>query len=143
MGAREKQAWAMLVISVAGLAAYATLLLAAQDGQPLTDVRYQPLMLGTIAVAIVAGIVTSIVFAVQAHRAGESDRPDERDLAVDRFARNVGQALLVIGGLAGMLMAMAEWDWFWIANAIYLGFTLSGILEGVAKVAAYSRGLPW
>ena len=40
-------------------------------------------------------------------------------------------------------MAMAEWDWFWIANTMYLGFALSGILEGIAKVVAYRRGLPW
>lgn len=143
MGAREKQAWAMLVISIGGLAVYLTLVLAARDGQPIKDLRYQPLMLGSIGAAIVAGIITAIVFAIQANLSGESDDADERDKAIDRFGTNVSQALLVIGGLAGLLMAMAEWDWFWIANAIYLGFTLSGILEGVAKVTAYRRGLPW
>jgi MFS family permease len=143
MGVREKQAWAMLVISVAGLGVYLTLVLAARDGQPLDEVRYQPLMLGTIGAAIVAGIITAIVFAIQANLAGETDDADERDKAIDRFGTNVSQAFLVIGGLAGLLMAMAEWDWFWIANTIYLGFTLSGILEGVAKVTAYRRGLPW
>jgi len=143
MGVREKQAWAMLVIGVAALAVYLTLVLATRDGQPLDEVRYQPLMLGTIGAAIVAGIITAIVFAVQANLAGETDDADERDKAIDRFGTNVSQAFLVIGGLAGLLMAMAEWDWFWIANAIYLGFALSGILEGVAKVTAYRRGLPW
>ena len=143
MGVREKQAWAMLVISVAGLGVYLTLVLAARDGQPLDEVRYQPLMLGTIGAAIVAGIITAIVFAIQANLAGETDDADERDKAIDRFGTNVSQTFLVIGGLAGLLMAMAERDWFWIANTIYLGFTLSGILEGVAKVTAYRRGLPW
>jgi MFS family permease len=143
MAVREKQAWAMLVIGVAALAVYLTLVLVALDGQPLDEVRYQPLMLGTIGAAIAAGIVTAIVFAIQANLAGETDDADERDKAIDRFGTNISQAFLVIGGLAGLLMAMAEWDWFWIANAIYLGFALSGILEGVAKVTAYRRGLPW
>lgn len=143
MGAREKQAWAMLVISVGGLCVYLTLVLSARDGQPLADVRYQPLMIGTIVGAILVGLATAIVFAVQAHLSGESDDADERDKAIDRFGTNVSQAFLVIGGLAGLLMAMAEWQWFWIANTIYLGFTLSGICEGVAKVFAYRRGLPW
>ncbi len=143
MAVREKQAWAMLVIGVAALAVYLTLVLATLDGQPLDEVRYQPLMLGTIGAAIAAGIVTAIVFAIQANLAGETDDADERDKAIDRFGTNISQAFLVIGGLAGLLMAMAEWDWFWIANAIYLGFALSGILEGVAKVTAYRRGLPW
>jgi MFS family permease len=133
----------MLVIGVAALAVYLTLVLATLDGQPLDEVRYQPLMLGTIGAAIAAGIVTAIVFAIQANLAGETDDADERDKAIDRFGTNISQAFLVIGGLAGLLMAMAEWDWFWIANAIYLGFALSGILEGVAKVTAYRRGLPW
>jgi MFS family permease len=143
MAVREKQAWAMLVIGVAALAVYLTLVLATRDGQPLDEVRYQPLMLGTIGAAIAAGIVTAIVFAIQANLAGETDDADERDKAIDRFGTNISQAFLVIGGLAGLLMAMAEWDWFWIANTIYLGFALSGILEGVAKVTAYRRGLPW
>ena len=35
-----------------------------------------------------------------------------------------------------MLMAMAAWDRFWIANVIYLGFVLSAILGGITKWAA-------
>jgi hypothetical protein len=145
VGAREKQAWAMLVIAVAGLVIYLGLVLTARDGGPLDEVVYQPLMLGTIAAAIVAGIVTSIIFSIQARLADESDlsQPDERDKAIDRMGTNVGQAFLVIGSLAALLMALAEWDWFWIANTIYLGFVLSGIFEGLAKVAAYREGLPW
>jgi MFS family permease len=140
---REKQAWAMLVIAVAGLGIYLALLLASRDGGPIEDVHYQPLMIGTILAAIVAGIVVSIIISIQANLAGDSDRPDERDQAIARFGTNVSQAFLVIGGLSGLLMAMAEWDWFWIANVIYLGFALAGILEGVAKVVTYRRGLPW
>ena len=74
--------------------------------------------------------------------AGERET-DERDREIARFSKNVGQAFLVIGGLAALLMAMAEWDWFWIANTLYLGFALSGILEGTTKVVSYRRGLPW
>ena len=54
----------------------------------------------------------------------------------------MGQAWIVIGALAAMLMAMAEWDWFWIANVIYFGFAIGSIFECVAKVVAYRRGIP-
>lgn len=40
----------------------------------------------------------------------------------------VGQSFVVIGGVAALLMAMAEWEHFWIANVIYLAFVLSAIL---------------
>jgi hypothetical protein len=38
-------------------------------------------------------------------------------------------------------MALARWDYFWIANVIYLGFVLWAVAGSVVKVAAYHRGL--
>lgn len=143
MGVREKNAWAMLVIAIAGVAVYLTLLLVNLDGQSLTSVSYQPFMLWTIGLGIAAGIIVHITLSIRAGVAGESQEADERDREIERFGTNVGQAFLVIGGLAGLLMALAEWDWFWIANALYFGFILSAILEGIAEVVAYRRGLPW
>jgi NADPH:quinone reductase-like Zn-dependent oxidoreductase len=35
---------------------------------------------------------------------------------------------------------MAEFDHFWIANAVYLAFVLSALLGSTAKVIAYRRG---
>ena len=143
MGVREKNAWAMLVIAVAAVTVYLTLLAISLDGGSPTKVSYQPLMLWTIGLGIVAGIAGHITLSIRAGLAGETQEADERDREIERFGTNVGQAFLVIGGLAGLLMALAEWDWFWIANALYFGFVLSAILEGVAEVVAYRRGLPW
>ena len=47
----------------------------------------------------------------------------------------------VAGAAAAMLMAMAKWDYFWIANVIYLGFVLWAVGGSVLKLAAYRRGL--
>ncbi len=49
---------------------------------------------------------------------------------------------MIIGAVAALLMAMARWDWFWIANVIYLGFVLSAVLGSATKIVAYHRGLP-
>ena len=38
-------------------------------------------------------------------------------------------------------MAMARWDYFWIANVLYLGFVLWAIAGSVLKLVAYRRGL--
>jgi len=38
-------------------------------------------------------------------------------------------------------MALARWDYFWIANVIYLGFVLSAVAGSVVKLAGYQRGL--
>jgi MFS family permease len=139
----ERNAWAMLVLGVFTVSAYVVLVLASADGAPIEDVNYQPIMLWVIGIAIVIGIAVAITNAVLAHLKGEPQDADERDKAISRFGTYISQAFLVIGGLAALLMAMAEWDWFWIANTLFFGFALSGILEGVAKVTAYRRGLPW
>jgi hypothetical protein len=69
---------------------------------------------------------------------------DQRDKEIYRFGEYIGQSFLVIGGVAALVMAMAEVDHFWIANAIYLAFFLSAILGSVAKIVAYRRGFqPW
>ena len=59
-------------------------------------------------------------------------------------ADGTGQSSVVVGGVAVLIMAMAEVDYFWIADAIYLAFVLSGILGSAAKLVAYRRGFqPW
>jgi hypothetical protein len=45
------------------------------------------------------------------------------------------------GGLAGLLMAMARWDQFWIANVLYLGFAMAAVAGSVVQLVAYRRGL--
>jgi hypothetical protein len=49
---------------------------------------------------------------------------DQRDKEIYRFGEYVGQSFLVIGGVAALVVAMAEVDHFWIANALYLAFPL-------------------
>jgi len=41
-----------------------------------------------------------------------------------------------------MLMAMAGWERFWIANVIYLCFVLSAVLGNVTKVIVYRGDYP-
>jgi hypothetical protein len=42
---------------------------------------------------------------------------------------------------AALVMAMIRWDYFWIANVIYLGFVLWAIAGSVVRLVAYRRGL--
>ena len=63
-------------------------------------------------------------------------------LILGRLGDRVGQSFVVIGAVAAMLMAMAEWDRFWIANVIYLCFALSAVLGNVTKVIVYRRSFP-
>ena len=136
----ERTTWAQLLVAIVGTLAYVVIVLGKADGGPLVDVAYQSTLLWVIGLSIVASILLSITFSIAS---GErSFRSDQRDKEIGAFGTRMGQAWIVIGALAAMLMAMAEWDWFWIANSLYFGFALAGIFECVAKVVAYRRGIP-
>lgn len=49
---------------------------------------------------------------------------------------------MVVGGALAMFLAMFRLDHFWIANTIYLAFTLSAVLGSVARIVGYRRGFP-
>ena len=135
----EKRAWIRLVVAVLGYAAYLGVVLSRADGA-LTEAPYAAVLLWTVGAGIAAAIVAEIVMA--AVDPGASRVTDVRDREIGRLGDHVGQAFVAIGAVAAMLMAMADWDTFWIANVIYLFFTLSAIVGGIAKVVVYRRGVP-
>lgn len=136
----EKRAWIGLVVAIAGYTSYATMVLIRMDGRPLADVPYAGILLWTVGAAIVAAIVAEIVIGVVNPKASRA--ADERDREIGRLGEYVGQGFVVIGAVAAMLMAMADWDSFWIANVIYLCFVLSAVVGGIAKVVVYRKGVP-
>jgi hypothetical protein len=135
----EKQEWIRLVVSVVGYAVYVVIVLGQVDGRPVAEVSYAPVLLWTVGGAIGVSILAAIVM-------GMVDRgsrvTDARDREIGRLGDYVGQSFLVIGAVAGMLMAMAGWERFWIANVIYLGFVLSAVLGGITKVIVYRKEVP-
>ncbi|MEV5765488.1 hypothetical protein AB0L34_13085 [Micromonospora sp. NPDC052213] len=136
----EKRAWIRLVVAVLGYSAYVALIVSRADGRSLPDVPYASALLWTVGAAIVASIVAEIGMAVL--NPGAPRVKDVRDREIGRLGDHVGQSLVVVGAVAAMLMAMADWDRFWIANVIYLCFVLSAILGGITKVIVYRRSLP-
>ncbi|HUR08465.1 MAG TPA: hypothetical protein VM347_38410 [Nonomuraea sp.] len=136
----EKRAWIRLVVAVIVYAAYVVIIVSRANGRPLPEVPYAATLLWTVGAAIVASIVAEIGIAIVNPRASRAT--DERDREIGRLGEYTGQSFVVIGGVAAMVMAMAEWDRFWIANVVYLCFVLSAVLGGITKVIVYRRSLP-
>lgn len=136
----EKRAWIMLVVSTVAYATYVIIVLGRAEGRPLADVPYAAALLWTVGGAIAASIAAEIGIGVVTPRA--SRVKDVRDREIGRLGEHVGQSFVIVGAVAAMLMAMAGWDRFWIANVVYLCFVLSAVLGSVAKVVMYRRGLP-
>ncbi|MET0233188.1 MAG: hypothetical protein ABW224_00975 [Kibdelosporangium sp.] len=141
MTVEEKHAWSMAVVSVVMCAVYLVIVLTSVDGGRLVDVPYVVPLLWTVGAAIVLTITVAIALNITAAvREPKGRLKDQRDLEIGRFGDHIGQSFVVIGGVTALILAMAEANHFWIANAIYLGFTLSAILGSIAKIAAYRWG---
>lgn len=138
MSFEEKGAWIMAVVAPTAYLAYLAVILGRADGTPLAEVSYVSTMLWSIGAAIVASILLVILVAIASPK--DADKKDQRDREINRFGEYIGQSFVVIGGVAALIMSMAELDHFWIANVIYLTFVLSAILGSVTKIVAYRRG---
>jgi membrane glycosyltransferase len=130
----EKKTWVFLVTAVLGYAVYLILLATLGPGS------YVPALLATVGGAILVNIVVNIGIGVANRR--EAGRRDQRDREVYAFGERVGNAFVVIGAVAALILALVEAPWFWIANAVYLAFVLSAIVSALARLAAYRRGMP-
>lgn len=130
----EKNAWVFMSTAVLGYATY-LVLLAALGPEP-----YAALLLWTIGGAIGVNILAHIGISIAAPR--EARERDQRDREVKAFGDRVGQAFLVLGAVAALLLALTEAPWFWIANAVYIGFVLSAVVGSAASLVAYRTGLP-
>jgi hypothetical protein len=140
MGSEERTAWIMLVVSLATYGLYVAMILGRAGSAPLEEVSYVDVLLWTTGGAIIGSILLNITGSILMREG--AGKKDQRDREIYRFGEYIGQSFLVIGGVAALLMAMAEFHYFWIANAVYLAFFLSGALASVAKIVAYRRGLP-
>ena len=136
----EKRAWIMLVVTVVAYATYVVTVVSRANGRLLPEVPYAATLLWTIGAAIVASIVAEIAIGIVNPRASRGT--DVRDRQIGRLGDYIGQSLFIIGAVAAMLMAMAGWDRFWIANVIYLGGVLSAVLGSIAKIVMYRRSFP-
>lgn len=138
MAYEEKRAWIMAVVAVLAYGTYAV-----RVGQQLVDesaasVPYASALLSSVLVAIVGTIGLNILASLFGR--DSANQKDQRDREIHRTGEYLGQSFVVLGAVAALVMALARWDTFWIANVIYLGFTLSAVVASIAKIVAYRRG---
>lgn len=143
MSFEERGVWILLTVAVGAYAVYLSLILSGPADVPLAERAYVVPMLWTIGGAIVAGIVLTIIAGILTgiiSRRGQIDKKDQRDKEINRLGDHIGSSFVTIGGVSALILAWIEAPYFWIANVIYLGFVLSGIVGSVAKLVAYRRG---
>jgi len=138
MSYEEKNAWVFGVIAPVGYLVY--LALAFSQGGPLSETGYIWPMVATILGAIVVGILGGIVLGILNPK--EAGKSDQRDKQIGRFGEQAGNSFIVIGGVGALVLCFVQAPHSYIANLLYLGFVLAAIVQTIAKLVAYRRGLP-
>jgi NADH:ubiquinone oxidoreductase subunit 6 (subunit J) len=131
----EKSNWVVLVVAVPTLLVYLAMVVPQVLGEPIAEVSWVQPMIFAIVGFVVANILGNVVAA--ALNPSEADKNDQRDKEIDRFGERIGNWPLVAGSIAALILAMTSADYFWIANAIFLGGMMGALLSSGTKIAAY------
>ena len=139
MSFEEKGKWLYAVIAVVLPAIYFATIIPQLSDTAVADIEYQGPLLLTIGAAIVLTIAGMIVIGISSP--DDAGTSDQRDKEIDRFGEYVGGFVLALGMIVPFALALAEFQQFWIANAMYLAFSLAAVVGTTAKLVAYRRGL--
>ncbi len=145
----EKTTWVSVVVGFLVPLAYFLVVLPQLADTPAADIDYQrPLVIAVIAsiiLTILGSIAMAIATAVGVEITGNGsvddiDRTDERDVLISRRGDIVGYYVASAGAVLALIITMLEYDYFWIANTLYLSFAIAGLVAGIVKLRAYRRG---
>ena len=139
MSYEEKGTWAYLVAAGGSYLVYLAIMAGRVAHAPVAHVSYVAVLLWTTAASVLAS--TAVRTAIETASPSDSRKRDIRDKEISRFGEHASRWFVVAGAGAALLMAMARWDYFWIANVIYLGFVLWAVAGSAIKLVAYRRGL--
>ena len=146
MSSEERGQWVYLVAFVVTYGAYLVITLGQLGQTAPADIDYVPTMLLSIGIgiglAIVGRIVVEIVGRISAEMAGHDEGldADVRDRDIGRFGEYFAGTVLGVGMVVPFVLTLAEFDYFWIANAMYLAFVVAAFVGAVVKLVAYRRG---
>jgi hypothetical protein len=139
MSYEEKGAWVYLVTSAGAYLTYLVIVLRRLADTPVSEVAYVSVMLWAIGLSIAASIIGRI--AVEIAKPSDNHKIDVRDREINRFGEYVGGTILAISMMAPLGLALAEFDYFWVTNAMYAAYTLSALVGASVKLFVYKRGM--
>ena len=140
MSFRNKSALVTIVALLIASAVYVVSLVSAAGGKPLVDVAYQPYLIGFVIVLVIVSVVGQIAVAVRSPKEATAPR-DERERLITWRAGSVSAYVLEVGAFLAIALAMAQVDWFWIANTVLALWVLAEIVDGGVQLSLSRRGV--
>jgi hypothetical protein len=139
MSYEERRTWLYLGTSAAAYAVYVVIVLGRLAHSPVAQVSYVVVLLWTCLASMIATTVALTV--AEAMAPSETRRGDIRDREINRYGEYASRWCVIGGAVVGLLLAIARSDYFWIVNAIYLGFVAWAVVGSTLKLLAYRRGI--
>jgi len=144
----EKVTWVSLVVMGVVPVAYFATMLGRLGDTSAADISYQwPLLIAigasivlTIVGSILAGIGSGISAELHGRSASGDLGTDERDKQISRHGDRIGFSVSSVGMVGVLALTMLEYEYFWIASALYLSFVVGTLVSSVVKLVAYRRG---
>ncbi len=140
MSFRNKSALVTIVALLVASIVYVVSLLTAAAGAPIVDVTYQPYLIGFVIVLVIVSVVGQIAVAVRSPKEATAPR-DERERLITWRAGSVSAYVLEVGAFLAIALAMAQVDWFWIANTVLALWVLAEIVDGAVQLTLSRRGV--
>lgn len=134
----EKGTWGYTIVVLVVATVYFASVLGQVGELPVSDIKYVGSMIWAIVLTIIATIAAYIIAAISAP--DEADQKDQRDKEIGRYGDAIGFTALGLMTLLPLGLAMAEFEQFWIANAIFLAGVVAAVVASIAKIVAYRRG---
>lgn len=137
MSFREKSAVVTIGALLLASAVYVVSLVTAADGKSVAGVEYRPMVIGFVIVLALLSVGGQIAVALMRPREAQAPA-DERERVISWRASAYGGYVLGVLAFVVLCLALAEVDWFWIANAT-LGLWVAAELVSSASVLALAR----
>jgi hypothetical protein len=138
MSFEEKGTWVYAVMALALPVIYFATIFGMLPTVAVTEIDYQGPLLAAIGATIALSIVGMIGIGIASPR--EAGTSDQRDKEINRLGEYVGGTVLAFGMIVPFGLAMAEVPHFWIANAMYLTFSVAALVGTTVKLVIYRRG---
>jgi hypothetical protein len=145
----EKVTWVNVVVFAIVPVVYFVVVLGQLGQVSASEIAYQRPMLIAVGVSIVLTILGAIAMGIGSGISAEITEPgssadigrtDERDVTIGRRGELVGYYVSSVGVVGAMALTMLEYEYFWIANALYLSFVVASLVSATVKLVAYRRG---
>jgi len=149
MSFEEKMTWVSATVTTLVSAVYFVIVLRQMGDTPVSEIAYQPVLvvaiIASVVMMVIGAIIMAIGTAISVEITGEGsvediNTKDERDAFIGRRGDIVGYYVSAVGVVLALGLTMLEFDYFWIANALYLSLAVAAVVSSAVKLVAYRRG---